>query len=238
MSELILNATVQVAEDESSGAMGTKQSIPTSNQVEAPEGIAEATSVDPVVDADVVEEASSHQAEASPVTVLPDSSASRPLTEICLEIPDGEGRTYQSHDKIQEATVLTMYLTGKTASFKTYLEVREGQKRVFVYVESPIKVPETKRSVVAEFLMRCNYSLALGNLEVDFRDGEVRFRNGIDVEGGVLSKDMVQQLVMISAATMDRFFGGLMQVVYGSLVPLEAFEECCNPPVKPIGNFQ
>uniref|UniRef100_A0A7S3L478 YbjN domain-containing protein n=1 Tax=Amphora coffeiformis TaxID=265554 RepID=A0A7S3L478_9STRA len=243
MSELILNANIQVTEDESSGAMGAKQSIPTDNQVETetPEGFAEATSVDPVVDATVVDEASttpsSHQVEASPVAVLHDSKP-RQLIETCREFLDREGLTYDTHSTKEEATVLTMFLTGKSASFKTYLEVREDQKRVFTYVESPIKVPAMKRSAAAEFLMRCNYSMALGNFEVDFRDGEVRFRNGIDVEGGVLSVEMVRQLILLSAATMDRFFGGLMQVVYGSLVPLEAFEECCNPPAKPVENLQ
>ena len=97
-----------------------------------------------------------------------------------------------------------------------------------------------RRSIASGFLMRCNYSLALGNIEMDFRDGEVRYRNGIDVEGGVMSLEMVRQLVMVPAATMDRFFGGLMQVVYGSTLPEEAYEECRTPPgnVPAIGSSQ
>ena len=155
---------------------------------------------------------------------------------------DTEGITYQSHPVREHSAVVSMNLTGKSGSYRTFVEAREGQKRVLVYVECPVKVPGMRRSLAAEFLMRVNYSLALGNFELDFRDGEVRYRNAIDVDGGVLSLEMIRQLIMVPAATMDRFFGGLMQVVYGTTLPAEAFEECRhNTPGNPnasVGSSQ
>ena len=221
MSEPIVNAIIQVTKDESR-TIATEESAPTENQGEESGTFTEANSVGPVVDATVVDESSSPHANATPVAILQASTPPQ-LIDTCREFLEREGITYQAHPPKQESTVLSMFLTGKSASFKTFIEAREGQKRVLCYVESPVKVPEMRRSAAAEFLIRCNYSLALGNLEVDFRDGEVRFRIGIDVEGGTLSMEMMRQLVMVSAATMDRLFGGLMQVVYGSQLPTEAF---------------
>ena len=241
--DLILSATIQGTEESpSSVAIDTERSVRTADQGETPEeGFAKGNSFDSIVDDTVIDEssttASSHNGEGSPVDVLQDPT-SCPLIETCREFLDAAGLAYHTNSTKQESTVFSMTMTGKTASFRTHLEIKEAQKRIFVYVICPIKVPEMKLSAVAEFLMRCNYSMALGSFDVDFRDGEVRFRNGIDVEGGVLSKEMVRQLVMLSVATMDRFFGGLMQVVYGSSVPLEAFDECCDPPERSVEIFQ
>ena len=157
-----------------------------------------------------------------------DVSSTTPLMDKVREFLDNESITYQAHPPREESAVVSMNLTGKNGSYRTFVEARQGQKRVLVYVESPVKVPVMRRGVAAEFLMRVNYSLALGNFELDFRDGEVRYRNGIDVDGGVLSLEMIRQLIMVPASTMDRFFGGMMQVIYGTTLPAEAYEECRN----------
>lgn len=170
------------------------------------------------------------------------TTTTNPLMDKVRSFLDTEGITYQAHPVREESAVVSMNLTGKSGSYRTFVEAREGQKRVLVYVECPVKVPGMRRSLAAEFLMRVNYSLALGNFELDFRDGEVRYRNAIDVDGGVLSLEMIRQLIMVPAATMDRFFGALMQVVYGTTLPAEAFEECRhNTPGNPnaqVGSSQ
>lgn len=155
------------------------------------------------------------------------------------EYLDSEGITYQNHPLPRDSTVFSMNLTGKNGSYKTHIEVKQTQKRILTYVECPVRCPEQRRSMAAEYLMRCNFSLALGNLEVDFNDGEMRYRNGIDIEGGVLSGGMVRQLIMVGAVTMDRFFCGLMEVIYATRPPLEAYQEALNPPSEePPSNSQ
>jgi len=39
---------------------------------------------------------------------------------------------------------------------------------------------------VNEFLTRANYGLNIGNFEMDFQDGEIRFKTAIDVEEVIL----------------------------------------------------
>ncbi len=45
-----------------------------------------------------------------------------------------------------------------------------------VYTVFPVKAPEEKRGAVAAFLTRANYGLILGSFELDFDDGEIRFK--------------------------------------------------------------
>ena len=121
--------------------------------------------------------------------------------------------------------IISLNLTGNNTSFRTFLDVKESEERLIVYIDSPIKISDNKRSKVAEFLMRVNYNLVIGNFEIDFRDGEVRYRASVDVEGSHISKEMVKTLVFVSAATADRFFPGMMAVMYANKDPLQAYEE-------------
>jgi hypothetical protein len=160
------------------------------------------------------------------------------LLSIVRAFFDGDNIRYQLHSK-EDSELFTTYLTGKAGTYKIYVEVKEAQSRVIVYTESPVKCPAHRLSLAAEYLMRVNFSLILGNFEIDWRDGEVRYRQGVDMEGSVLSVGMVRQLVMIPSSTMDRFFPGLMDVIYGGRPPIEAYNEARNPPTdKPAGQLQ
>ncbi len=90
--------------------------------------------------------------------------------------------------------------------------------QVFVfYAVLPGAVPEPTRPAVAEFVTRANYGFRLGAFEMDYEDGEVRFRAGVDLEGtdpdGLVP--LIRSCVAVSVSTADRYFPGLMSVVYG-----------------------
>lgn len=55
-----------------------------------------------------------------------------------------------------------------------------------------MNVPEDRRLALAEFLTRANYGLFIGNFEMDWQDGEVRYKTSIDVAGDRLSTALVQ----------------------------------------------
>ena len=81
------------------------------------------------------------------------------------------------------------------------------------------------RGLAAEYLTRANYGLSIGNFEMDFEDGEVRYKTSIDVEGGELTQGMIKNLVYSNCATTDRYLHGLMKVVYGNADPASAVRD-------------
>jgi len=48
-------------------------------------------------------------------------------------------------------------------------------------------VISSKRGAVAEFINRANYGIIIGNFEMDFADGEIRYKTSIDVQGDKLT---------------------------------------------------
>lgn len=108
------------------------------------------------------------------------------------------------------------------------IRVNESDHSIVVVLQAPAHVPEDKRMIASKYLTIVNFGMKLGNFEMDFRDGEVRFKNSCNMTDGRLTKSMVQHLVVIPMMMMDRFFPGLMLVIYGGKDPQEAHDEATN----------
>ena len=76
--------------------------------------------------------------------------------------------------------VLRMNHWGENGRFSCQAEYNEVQDIFYFYSYFPINVPDEKRLKMAEFITLVNYGMRIGNFEMDFEDGEVRFRTSID----------------------------------------------------------
>ncbi len=93
------------------------------------------------------------------------------------------------------------------------------------YSLCPVTAPVDKRLVMAEFLTRANYGLTIGNFEMDFDSGEIHYKTSLDVEGDRLSTALVRQLVYANVAIVDRYLPGIMAVIYGNVLPIDAISQ-------------
>ncbi len=118
--------------------------------------------------------------------------------------------------------VLTTDWTGANGIWACYLHARERDAQLLVYSVMTEDVPAERRAAVAEFLTRVNYVMTIGNFEMDYDDGEVRYKTSVDVEGDRLSIAMTRQLFALNVATMDLFLPGIEAVIRGDGSPAEA----------------
>ena len=81
---------------------------------------------------------------------------------------------------------------------------------------------------MAEFIARANYGIVLGNFEIDFSDGEVRFKTSIDVEGSELTPALIEPVMYANVLTMDEYLPGLLAVSQGTATPEEAVNQIIN----------
>ena len=124
--------------------------------------------------------------------------------------------------RMEGKTILRMGVSGKNGSWVSYAQAQDDKQRFIFYSIMDTKVPEDKRQAVAEFLTRANYGLIIGNFEMDFSDGEVRYKTSIDVEGGQLVPRMIKIMVYTNVLMMDKYLPGIMQVIYGGVSPAKA----------------
>jgi hypothetical protein len=119
--------------------------------------------------------------------------------------------------------ILQMGYQGENGEWMCTAQTREQPRQFIFYSTCTVKAPEKKRLAVAEFLTRANYSLIVGNFEMDFQDGEVRYKTySIDVENNTLSSALIGQLIYLNVMTMDRYLPGIMSVIYANISPEEA----------------
>ncbi|WP_228845463.1 YbjN domain-containing protein [Phototrophicus methaneseepsis] len=122
-------------------------------------------------------------------------------------------------------SVLTMAFSGKNGKWTCFAQAREVQQQFVFYSVLPINVPKNKRQATAEFLTRANYGMIIGNFEMDYDDGEIRYKTSIDVEGEELTPPLIRQVVYSNVVITDRYLPGVMKVIYGDQTPADIIQE-------------
>jgi hypothetical protein len=135
-----------------------------------------------------------------------------------------------SYTKIQGEPLLQMVFQGENGKWTCYAKARDDQEQFVFYSVCPVNPPENKRLAVAEFLTRANSGMIIGNFEMDFEDGEIRYKTSIDVEGDSLSSALIKRLVYANVMMMDAYLPGIMSVIYGDVEPKDAIAQIESQP--------
>ena len=85
-------------------------------------------------------------------------------------------------ERLADRSALRLPFQGRNGKWSclAHARVTAALEQLLFYSVLPLNVPDEKRHAVAEFITRANYAMAIGNFEMDFSDGEVRFKTSID----------------------------------------------------------
>jgi hypothetical protein len=124
--------------------------------------------------------------------------------------------------QLDDKLIYRVGFSGSNGSYTCFASIRPDVQQFLFYAQSSVKAPAESRLDVAEFIARANYGLRIGNFELDMNDGEVRYKSSLDFEGVPLTWPLIKNAIYPAVQTMDRYFPGLLQVMYGSSAPEEA----------------
>lgn len=117
---------------------------------------------------------------------------------------------------------------GKNGQYTCYAQERAEQQQFVFYSIFPVRVPENKLADLSEFITRANYGMIIGNFELDYTDGEIRYKTSVDVEDVEAVAPLVRHTIYANVLTMDKYFPGLMRVLYAGISPADAVREVEN----------
>jgi len=117
-----------------------------------------------------------------------------------------------------DSGLLQLAFQGENGRWRCYARIHEAEKQFLFYSVFPVEVPEGDRRLMAEFLTQANYGMILGNFELDFGDGELRYKTSIDVEGDRLTVALVRSLVYANVTIMDRYLPAIVAVLEGNSI--------------------
>ncbi len=129
-----------------------------------------------------------------------------------------------------ERELLRFGVNCDNGSYEVILHVVPEIDLVKCFALYPVRVPEPNRAAAAEYLTRANYGLLFGNFEMDYSDGEVRFRTSMNTDDVAINSVVARHLVQQNVTTADRYFQGLLRVLYGNVAPIEAIREAESQP--------
>ena len=97
---------------------------------------------------------------------------------------------------------------------------------VTAYFRLPVSAKDCLRPM-AEFITRANYGLHMGCFELDFRDGEIRYKMSISNTALEANPDNEINLMMsIPCGTIDTYAKGIIGVLSGFEEPEDAVKRC------------
>lgn len=129
------------------------------------------------------------------------------------------------YEQIKDRTVLRMAFQGENGEWFVIVQTKEDDNQVLFYSVIADNIPTDKLVPASEFLHRANFGLPIGNFELDFSDGEVRYKTALDVEGAELSQTQIKNYLYLNVITFDRYLNGLKEVVEQGVAPGDAIDK-------------
>jgi hypothetical protein len=131
-------------------------------------------------------------------------------------------------NQIEDKPVFTTLYSGENGSYRCYAEAWDKDETLIFYSYIGSKIPSKKIQAASEFINRANYGLILGNFEIDFSDGEIRYKTSVRMADGELTYKMIGKLIWSNLNIVDQYTPGIMSIIYGDTSPEDAINQIEN----------
>jgi hypothetical protein len=125
------------------------------------------------------------------------------------------GENQWPYSEVQGVPVILSELSGALGRWPFYAHVVEDNDLILLYSICPMRAPEGRRHEMSQFLTRVNFGLAVGNFELDFEDGEIRYKTVLQLDGDELDVTALKRLVRANGIAMETYLPGIGAVIAG-----------------------
>ena len=74
--------------------------------------------------------------------------------------------------------------------------------------------------------MKLKYGIEFISFEIDYRDGEIRYKTFVNFANTNVSMDVVGESIFVGAVMVEKYGKGLLKVMLGEGIPEKCIEEC------------
>jgi len=150
------------------------------------------------------------------------SEYSRLLADRVQEYLDSQNWKYQFSE---DTGVFSLSLNMKSKLQTMTLRVSLAKNGIRTYGYPPLKAGEENLSRICEYLTRVNYGLSYGNFELDYSDGEVRYKSSHYCGDEVPSLDVVEFIVDMPIFMWNRYGDGFVNLLFADGSPEDEVEK-------------
>ena len=124
--------------------------------------------------------------------------------------------------EVDEEGVISFTMNIESTLDTLYYRIRFFDNGFTTYAYPNLYADESSMLNIAEYLHRANYGLRNGNFELDFNDGEIRYKSYVDCYNTLPGKDVLRRTISIPGDMFEIYGDGLVQVYGGYATPQEA----------------
>lgn len=133
--------------------------------------------------------------------------------------------------RVENFPVLSVVVEAPNGVIDVFIHAHDERGRLLVYLRPQGLLIEPQHyNAMADYTTRANYGLPLGNFEFDMNDGELNFKNSVDVSGATLNSSMVKTLLLFGVETVNRYLPGIRAILQGT--PAKQAIEAIDGPTK------
>lgn len=130
---------------------------------------------------------------------------------------------------VEERNALHIHYSGVFGTLAGVAWAREDESEFIFYSIYRKPIPANKRPAVAELITRINYGMFIGNFEMDYDDGELRYKTSVDIEDGELTSNLIRPIVYLNFNRMDKYLPAIQAVVEDGMAPRPALNSINAP---------
>jgi len=119
-----------------------------------------------------------------------------------------------THPDSEQVATFRMPVRGIRGEWICIVRVFPESQRLLVYSILPENIAEERRPRIAELFVRINYGLVLGNFEMDWADGEIRYKTSMDVEDITPTATVLRNLIFSNFFSTDRYFEVIEEAIH------------------------
>lgn len=151
------------------------------------------------------------------------------MQDIIKSTLESSGTNFQVLEENEKRCIIRLGFGLKNGNCDTIINIEMEWCAWIIMVFCPAKVGENKRRRVAELLNGLNYNLTIGNFELDFESGAVRFKaSQMFHESYEDSEIIFRRQIQLCLKTLDDTIPVIMSVVYANVLPEQALAQFFN----------
>jgi hypothetical protein len=126
----------------------------------------------------------------------------------------------------ESQTIFNLGMELENGNYDCYIDLRTEENQVLIYTISATKIPTSQRVRAAEYISRANYNLIIGNFELNFEDGKIRYKTSYLYDTNFPnSEEVFLKNMSASFHTMDKYIAGIMSIIYANVSPESAVND-------------
>lgn len=125
--------------------------------------------------------------------------------------------------QVPNNTILAVWYRGDTAQWDFIASSDESNKIITMFARVPEVCPGEKFSTMSEFLEKANFGMTHGAWVMDRRDGEIRYRVGVDVSKIEINDDFLEGITLYTNLTMNNYLQAIFAIIKEGFSAQQAF---------------